>query len=368
MKETHSCPKCGTAYLITDELFDIPLQCSICHNTFTVPGEQTTKKENQTVNTSKFSTLQKMSLFCRKYKKRVISYSVLVFVAIICLLILPLIIQRSIAKMPKMLLQYGTVVGTPLQRVNAFKALAIRSILKNQGQTQECYYYFDKGLAILDKCEESVPVLLQKIYFKYRGDISGWVSPESERLIKLDKSFISNHVIAKYRLNNHTENDYVLLKEYEQHMLNMIKEKGMQPGIAGALGRFYLNDELPYFPHDWKKAEYYFEKTIEDKRFFSYIAPLIFCYALQGKYDKMEATAEKYMNSDLEKHFIAHLANIVFEAYTAHLRYQKTFAKTEKNYEKALKWKKTVLDYNPSRKRFLDDIFNTAFPENKTKK
>ena len=141
----------------------------------------------------------------------------------------------------------------------------------------------------------------------------------------------------------------------------------MQPGLTGALGSFYLNDHFPDFPHDWEKAEYYLEKTVEDKRFFSYIIQLLQCCALQGKYDKMETTAEKYINSSLEGGFIYAVAKTVFDVYTAHLRYQNSFVKSEKNYEKALKWKMIVQEYSPYKRRFIEDDFNDAFPEKKTK-
>ena len=120
MEKTHSCPQCGTAYLITGDLFDIPLQCSNCSNIFTVSVEQTTEKENQTLNTPETSTFQKVNAFCKKYKKLLTSCSILVFVAVIFLLVFPLIIHRNIGKMPKTLQLYGTLLGSSMQRARAY--------------------------------------------------------------------------------------------------------------------------------------------------------------------------------------------------------------------------------------------------------
>ena len=160
MEKRYFCQKCNTEFLITDDLFDIPLQCSKCSNIFTVSRVQTTGKGNQTVNTPKTS-FQKVNIFCKRYKKLVISCSLLVFAAVIFLLVLPLIIHGNIRIMPKILQQYGTVVGSSVQRARACWILGCQE--KNEKKS----VFFEKGLRILENCEENGEVLSLKLHCKY---------------------------------------------------------------------------------------------------------------------------------------------------------------------------------------------------------
>ncbi len=352
MKNIYSCPQCGAKFQITENLLGVRLQCSNCQTVFTVSVDQTEKKS------STQNLFQRTKTFCKKHIKLVIFVAISAILLVFFFFILPGIIHKNIAKTPQVLVLYASYAGTPLQRADACKLLGIRS--KNSNERDR---YFDRGLVILNDCKETAPVLARKIYLKHRGDISGWISPEGEKLIKLDKGYILRYVNIKYRLNKYTAQDHALLREYEQYMVNRISKEGMRPGLTGALGLFYYNNVFADFPCDWKKAEYYLEKTVEDVRFFSYIIPLLECYALQGKYDKMEYTAEKYINSNLEKDFIGYIAKTLCDVYAACLRYQNTFAKTEKNYEKALKWKQIALEHNPALKLSIDNTLEKAFPE-----
>lgn len=365
MEKRYFCQKCNTEFLITDDLFDIPLQCSKCSNIFTVSRVQTTGKGNQTVNTPKTS-FQKVNIFCKRYKRLVISCSLLVFAAVIFLLVLPLIIHGNIRIMPKILQQYGTVVGSSVQRARACWILGCQE--KNEKKS----VYFEKGLRILENCEENGEVLNLKLHCKYHTSDKVFTSPEAERLIQLDNGYIYPYIFFRQdaRRNNNvypeaTPEELALLKKYELYLLEKIKTDGLKYPVAGNLGCLYSGDLGN--TADYEKAEYYLKEAVKDKNGAYWNINLIKIYARQNKIEEAEELAKKFIKTktyaDNRLKWNEIVAWTLFDIHTSSLHFRGQKLNLPLNYEKAIEWKEIVLKYNPALELSLDFTLKKQFPE-----
>lgn len=352
------CPKCNAEFDVPEELFDKPLQCSNCQNIFTVPTPEAAENSELFVE-SESKTCRPLD---RKFKRLLITFSVSIVFLVAFFLILPRIIYNNPAKMPEFMLLYAAYVGSPLQRANACKALDMLAV--RHQRTDKSNFYCQQGMAILENCEETVPVLFLKIYFKYRGEIYGSCSPEAKRLISLNKKYIINYVLAKYRLKTNSAEEKQLLKEYEQYLVDKIAAEGMTKESAYDLGRIYSCCEFPDMTPDLEKAVYYLEFAADPQKYNHANELLISCYSAQGNYDKLEETVKKYISSTNEKSIVRHLAGKMFKIYCGTDPYCRAISKLPKNYERAVKWKDIAKKTNDSQNYTdWDKELRKAFPE-----
>ena len=359
MEIISSCPKCGAEYTISDEFFDIPIQCQSCQNVFTVARPEDGQLDESDESSQQKQSRQKIKQFAVKYKKWLIALACVLF-AVMVIQILLSVMHMNIHRIPKPLLHVASYVGTPLERARAFQRLAFvasnetvnfaeREKIRNS--------YFDKGAAVLEGCKDTAPVLRMKIVLKYHYDISGSISDEAERLIKIDKSYIFSYVTAKYELHPRQfgEREIALLKEYEKYMLEKF-ERNQNMHMAVTLGRLYYFD-APGWSRDLKKMEFYLLKAkelSEKQKYFWYKYLLVECYIMQGKFEQLDNFAEEFIRDCSDDNAICRLAVSMYRVYSGKYSSVEPFMngrgrlKTPKDDVKALRWKTLAKKLNPS--------------------
>ena len=157
-----SCPYCCTEFNITEELFDIPLKCSVCSGTFTVPHPGKNISEPQNAESPSASTaVTKLKNFIRKNKKLIIP--------VLTVLILTggyylsaWLSFKYWRDLPVPLKKASVYVCLPGNRIEIYYRLLILSLQDNREEAQaEVDYYAEEGLKLLEKCEET-PAVLEK--------------------------------------------------------------------------------------------------------------------------------------------------------------------------------------------------------------
>ena len=354
MEIISSCPKCGVEYTIADEFFDRPLQCQNCGDVFTVArpvegGSEPVPLEN---------CRRKVKQLAVKYKKWLIVFSCVLFGVIAALISLS-ILHKNYYRLPKSLLHVASYVGTPLQRARAFQRLAMqagRDSATPEEKNRKREYYFQKGFEVLKGCEETPAVLRMKIALKYKHDISGNISEEAERLIKIDKSAIFNYVTTKYELypRQFGEREVALLKEYEKYMLEKFDAKPDWMTAVSLARLYYFN--APDFFRDLEKMEFYLLKAKEFNKIQTYNwyrRLLIECYIMQGKFDQLDRFAEEFIRECSDDDAICNLACSMFRVYSGKYDSVERFVRARgemlapKNDDKAARWKALVKKLNP---------------------